>query len=72
MLALREDFIRHLEQEEDEDCKTSQGIIGMNKLFCRHIVKDWMDININKDIHRILNKIIFRKHVEFYVECWKH
>ena len=72
VMALGEDILRYLEQDDEEEYETSQGIIGMNELFRGCIVKDWMGANAQEDKHRTLNEIVVRKCVEFYAECWKH
>ena len=72
VMALGEDILRYLEQDDEEEYETSQGIIGINELFRGYVVKDWMSANEHEEKHRTLNKIVVRKCVEFYVECWKH
>ena len=68
-IASGEDIARCLEHKEDKEHKTSQGIIKINEFFREHTAKNWIDADINKDVHRTLNKIIVRKCVDFCIEC---
>ena len=44
----------------------------MRELFQGYIVVVWEGTDINIDKYRVLNKIVVKKCVEFYVKCWKY
>ena len=73
MFSFGEDAMRYLEYEDNEDeCETSQSLIGMKDLFRGHIVKMWFGIDICSNICRSANKVVVRKCVKFYAKCQKH
>ena len=44
----------------------------MNELFHRYVVVVWEGTNITSDKYRVLNDIVVRKCVKFYMKCWRH
>ena len=54
------------------DCVTTQGIIGIDKIFRGYIVKNWHGDDEDCESHHEINKIIVKKSVEFYVKFWNH
>ena len=67
-----EDILRYLENKEEEEFKTNQGLVGMQQLFCRYVVKVWKGSNFNQEKYHSLNKIIVRHCVQYYIKCWKY
>ena len=43
----------------------------MRELFRGYVVVVQEGTNINSNKYRVLNKIVAKKCVEFYVKCWK-
>ena len=73
IMAFGEDILWQLECEEDEEeCETSQWMIGIKELFRGCIVKAQTGVDMNYDKHRKLNKIVVRERVEYYAKCQKH
>ena len=66
------DILRYIENEEDKEYETNQNLIGMNELFHRYIVVVQEGMNINSNKYRVLNAIVVRKCVEFYMKCQRH
>ena len=54
------------------DCVTTQGIIGIDKIFRVYVVKDWYGDEEDCESYPEINKIIVKKSVEFYAKCWDH
>ena len=67
-----EDILQYLENEEEEEYETNQYLIGMQELFRGYIVVVQDGTNLRSKKYSVLNKIVTKKCVEFYVQCWKH
>ena len=44
----------------------------MKEMFWGHVVKDWIEQNVNFKKHYILNKVLVYECVMFCNKCWKH
>ena len=62
-----EDTIVSLEEEEEDECKTSQTHAGIREVFRGKVVKDWKGCNFYCTKHEVLNKIL----VYHAVQCWR-
>ena len=61
--------MRHIENENEEECETNQQCVRMKELFRRHAAIDWEGANLNAIKYKTLNKIITRKYAEI---CMKY
>ena len=69
---LTEDILQYFDNEEDEDYEMNQAIIGIKDLFREYIIKAWKGIDFSNNDYDILNKIVVRIYVEYYIEYWKY
>ena len=72
IMSFVEDILRYIEDENEEDYETNQYLVGMMELFRGYVVVDWEGANVNDDKFRVLNIIVVKQCVEFYMKCWKH
>ena len=63
-------ILRYFNDEDEEEHETNQVIIGMAKLFRRHIVKVQKDINFRLDKYKTLNLVVVKIHVQYYQKYW--
>ena len=66
-----EDILQYLENEEEKEYKTNQHLVGMQELFRGYVVVVWEGTELRSKKYSVLNKIIAKKCMEFYVKCWK-
>jgi len=71
IFAMMEDILIFLEGGDTEDYETNQQMVGMTYLFRGYVIKVWKGVNFNQDKYRILNKILIKHCVMYYVKCWK-
>lgn len=72
IMLFREDIMRYLEKDEDDEYETNQHLVGMKELYRGHVAVDWFRTNINSKKYRNANQVIVKECVAFYNECWKH
>ena len=65
------DILQCLENDLEEECETNQCHVGMSELFRGRVAADWKETNFECRKHRKLNKIIVRRSIKFYNNCWK-
>ena len=70
ILEFVEDILRYFEDNNEDEYKTNQVMIGMAKLFRRHIVKVWKGINFGLEKYKILNQVAVKISVQYYQKCW--
>ena len=70
-MSFVEDIIRYIENKEEEEYKTNQQYVGMQELFRGYVAVVWEGTNLNSKKYRMLNKIVAKKCVEFYMKYWK-
>ena len=63
-----EDIVMHLENDKEEEYGTNQCLAGMQELLRGCAVIDWERAGLNSKRHRLLNTIVVKKCVEFYVK----
>ena len=71
IMSFVEDILWYLENDEEEDCKMNQYLVGMQELFWGFVVIVWEEADLNSKKYSVLNKIVIKKCREFYVKCWK-
>ena len=69
-----EDILWYLEDDiEDEDeYETNQHYFSMKELFRGYVVLDWLEVDLRCRKYKKFNKIVVKRCVEFYNECWKN
>jgi len=72
IMSFVEDILRYLENAEDEEFEMNQQYVGMKELFRGYVVIDWEGTNLRTKKYKELNKIIVKRCVQYYDECWKH
>ena len=72
IMSFIENILWYLENEEEEEYETNQSLIGMKELFRGYVMVVWEGTDLNSKKYRVLNKIVVKKCVEFYVKCWKY
>ena len=70
-MSFVEDTLWYLENDKDKEYETNQSLIGIKELFRGYVVVVWEGTNLNSKKYRMLNKIVAKKCVEFYMKCWK-
>ena len=58
-----------IEDNNEEDFETYQYYTGMKKLFCRHVVANWLGVIFKHIRYKKLNKVLVKRCVEFYNKC---
>ena len=72
IFSIIEDILRYIKQDEEDEYEINQGIIGIQELLRRHIMKVWKGVDFSKDNYRSLNKILVKHYVYYYNTCWKY
>ena len=67
ILVMAKDILRYVEYNETEDYEMNQGLLGMTKLFHRYVIKVWLGVNFSKEDYKIINKILVRHCILFYI-----
>ena len=70
MLPFVEDTLRHLEDEENEEHETNEGILGMRNTFRGCFAKVLIDANFAQKKYHKLNRITVRLSMEYYCRHW--
>ena len=60
ILSLIEDILRYFDDNDNNDCKTNQEVIGIQELFWGYAVKVWFRTNFGETKYYNLNKIAIR------------
>ena len=67
-----EDILKYLENDEQDEYETNQGIIGLHHLFRGYIVKVQTGSDFSSTRFKKLNKILIKYCIIYYVKCQKH
>jgi len=68
IMSFIEDILWYLENEEEEEYETNQSLIEMKELFRGYDVVVWKGTDLNSKKYRVLNKIVVKKCMEFYMK----
>ena len=71
IMSFVEDIMKYARNEQEGDYKSNQQYVGMKELFRGYVVKVWFGVQFNSLKYHNLNKIIAKKCVEYYLQCWK-
>ena len=71
IMAFVEDILQYLENKEEEEYETNQYLVGIQELFRGYVIVVWEGIELSSKKYSILNEIVAKKCMEFYVKCWK-
>ena len=69
IMSFIEDILWYHDNEEEEEYETNQHLVGMQELFRGYVVVVWKGTNFSSTKYNVLNKIVAKKCVEFYVKC---
>ena len=64
--------MKYFEGNDSKDYKTNQSLIGIKDLFWSYIAKVWKGANFRSDKYYIINKVVIRLYIEYYMKCWKY
>ena len=71
IISFVEDIMKYVRNDDECDYQTNQQYVGMKELFRGFVVKVWFGVQLNDPKYHHLNKIIVKKCVNYYLQCWK-
>jgi len=63
-----ENISQYINDDKEDEYEINWYFVGMSNLFRQFIVKMWKGINFSSNKYKVLNKIVVRKHINFYLE----